>query len=64
MFSHAFINFMEFFHSVGSVVQAAKTSGQLSILRQNIDLAQFVVEETFTGRQLGSGYFGSVEEVR
>ena len=51
-------------HGIGSVVQAAKTSGQLSILRRNVDLAQFVVEGTFTGRQLGSGYFGSVEEVR
>ena len=45
------------------MVQAVKTSGQLGILRCNLDLAQFVVEGTFTGRQLGSGYFGSVEEV-
>ena len=44
-------------------MQAVKTSGQLGILRRNLDLAQFVVEGTFTGRQLGSGYFGSVEEV-
>ena len=43
---------------------AIKSSGQLGILRQNSDLAQFVVEGEFTGRLLGNGYFGSVEEVR
>lgn len=48
---------------IGSSVQAVRTSGQLSILRRNIDLAQYVVEGAFTGRQLGSGYFGTVEEV-
>ena len=41
-----------------------KSRGQLGILRQNSDLAQFVVEGEFTGRQLGNGYFGSVEEVK
>lgn len=45
------------------MVQAVKTSGQLGLLRRNLDLAQFVIEGTFTGTQLGSGYFGSVEEV-
>ena len=44
-------------------MQAVKTSGQLGVIRQNIDLAQFVVEGTLTGRELGSGYFGTVEEV-
>ena len=48
---------------LGSVVHV-KSCGQLGILRQNSDLAQFVVEGEFTGRELGNGYFGSVEEVR
>ena len=45
-------------------MHAVKSSGQLEILRQNSDLAPFVVEGEFTGRQLGNGYFGSVEEVK
>ena len=45
-------------------MHAVKSSGQLDILRQNSDLAQFVVEGQFTGRHLGNGYFGSVEEVK
>ena len=45
-------------------MHAVKSSGQLGILRQNMDLTQFVVEGEFTGRQLGNGYYGSVEEVR
>ena len=49
--------------TAGSVVQAVKTSGQLGTIQQNINLAQFVVEGTLTGRELGSGYFGTVEEV-
>lgn len=49
--------------SIGSVVQAVKASGQLNTLRHNLDLVQFVVEGTLTGRQLGSGYFATVEEV-
>ena len=47
----------------GSVVHAAKSRGQLDILRQNTDLTQFVIEGDFTGRKFGSGFFGSVEEV-
>ena len=44
-------------------MHAVKASGQLDILRQNMDLTRFVVEGKFTGRQLGNGYYGSVEEV-
>ena len=46
------------------MVHAVKSRGQLDILRQNIDLTQFVIEGDFAGRKLGSGFFGSVEEVR
>ena len=45
-------------------MHVVKSKGQLGILRQNIDLTQFVIEGDFTGRQLGKGFFGSVEEVR
>lgn len=45
-------------------MHAVKSSGQLGILRQNSDLAPFIIEGEFTGRQLGNGYFGSVEEVK
>ena len=33
-------------------------------LRNNQDLARFVVEGEANGRQLGTGSYGSVEEVR
>ena len=45
-------------------MHAVKSRGQLDILRQNSDLTQFVIEGDFSGRKLGSGFFGSVEEVR
>lgn len=44
-------------------MHAVKSRGQLDILRRNADLTQFVIEGDFTGRKLGSGFFGSVEEV-
>ena len=45
-------------------MRAVKSCGQLGILRHNIDLTQYVIEGKLTGRQLGKGYYGSVEEVR
>ena len=36
----------------------------LHALRNDQDLARYVIEGTPTGRQLGTGSYGSVEEVR
>ena len=36
---------------------------RLSALRDDPNLARFVLERTATGKQLGTGSYGSVEEV-
>ena len=36
---------------------------QLQALRNDRELARFVVEGRATGKQLGTGFYGSVEEV-
>jgi hypothetical protein len=59
-----YLMLMNYIIIIGSVVHAVKSRGQLDILRQNADLTRFVIEGDFTGRKLGSGFFGSVEEVR
>ena len=49
--------------SVGVSVMAEGQRQRLRILRNDRNLARFVVEGRATGKQLGTGSYGSVEEV-
>ena len=46
------------------MAQQQRYERQLQALRNDRELARFVVEGRATGKQLGTGSYGSVEEVK